>query len=166
MPDQKDEELKEILQAKLDHDRNLKSYALKGDVIEGAAQLQGIVDSLAEKEYAGEMAKSIPGINKVDNGISISTDGEITDRGVEFEAGEEIYADPRVNPQHIGVKSSRGVITLVGNVTDTREIEDARQAAKKARGVTKVVSQVKVKKPEFGLEEIFHSQVNNERDEK
>jgi len=161
---QKDEKLMEILQAKLEHDINLKSYALKGDVVEGEAQLQGIVDTLAEKEHAERIAKSISGIKNVDNGISISTDGEITDRGVEFEAGEEIYADPKVNSKHIGVKSAHGVVTLVGNVTDPVEIDDARAAASKARGVTKVVSQVKIQKPEMNLHEIFHSQVNNDED--
>jgi hyperosmotically inducible protein len=164
MPYQKDEELKEILQTKLNHDINLKSYALKGDVVEGEAQLQGIVDSLAEKEHAEQISKNISGIKKVENGIAISTDGEITDRGVEFEVGEEIFADSKVKSKHIGVKCSHGVVTLVGNVTEPQEIEDARNAASKARGVTKVISEVKVHKPKMGLDEIFHSQVNNDQD--
>lgn len=164
MPYQKDEELKEILQTKLDQDINLQSYALKGDVVEGEAQLQGIVDSLAEKEYAERITKNIAGIKKVENGIAISTDGPITDRGVEFEAGEELFSDPKVNSKHIGVKSSHGVVTLVGNVTDPQEIEDARNAVSKARGVTKVISEIKVQKPQTSLHEIFHSQVNNDQD--
>lgn len=102
--------------------------------------------------------------HNVDNGIAISTDGEITDMGVEFEAGEEILADTKVTPKHIGVKSSNGIVTLVGNVTDPREIEAARDAASKARGVTEVISQVKIQKPEMDLHEIFHSQVNNDND--
>lgn len=161
---QKDEELKEKLQTKLDQDFKLKSYALKGDVVEGEAQLQGIVDSLAEKEHAERVAKNINGITNVENGIAISTDGPITDRGVEFEAGEEIFADPKVNSKHIGIKSSHGIVTLVGNVADPQEIEDARNAASKARGVTKVISEVKVQKPKMSLDEIFHSQVNNDQD--
>lgn len=160
-----DEELQKALQRELENDKNLRSYALKGDVIEGEAQLQGIVDTLSEKEHAAKIARSISGIKKVDNGISISTDGEITDRGVEFEVAEELDADPKVNTKHIGAKSAGGMVTLVGTVSDRKEIEDARHAASTARGVTKVVSQVKIRKPEMTLEDIFHSQVNNDKED-
>ncbi|MDK2895471.1 MAG: hyperosmotically inducible periplasmic protein, partial [Moorella sp. (in: firmicutes)] len=37
--------------------------------------------------------------------------------------------------------------------------------AAKARGVTRVVSQVKVGEEEMSLEDIFHRQVNNDREE-
>lgn len=160
-----DEELQKSLQRELENDKNLRSYALKGDVIEGEAQLQGIVDTLSEKERAAKIARSISGIKKVDNGISISTDGKITDRGVEFEVAEELDADSKVNTKHIGAKSSGGMVTLVGTVSDRKEIEDARHAASTARGVTKVVSQVKIKEPEMTLEDIFHSQVNNDKED-
>ncbi len=160
----KDEKLKELLQNALQKDINLKGYALKGDVVEGEAQLQGIVDTLAEKEHAGNLTKNISGIKKVDNSISISTDGDITDSDVAFEVSEELSANPNINLKHISAKISGGVVTLVGNVTDPAEIEEARHTASKARGVTKVVSQVKVQKSEMNLEQIFHSQVNNDED--
>lgn len=75
---------------------------------------------------------------------------------------EELNANPNVNLKHIGAKSSDGIVTLVGNVTDPNEIEEARDSASKARGVTKVESQVKVQEPEMNLHQIFHSQVNND----
>lgn len=164
MNDQKDENLQEALQRNLEDDKNLKSYALKGDVVEGEAQLQGIVDTLAEKEHAGRIAKSISGIKKTDNSVAISTDGNITDSDVDFEVAEELNANPNVDLKHIGAKSSGGVVTLVGNASDPQEIEEALDSASKARGVTNVRSQVKVQKPELSLEEIFHSQVNNDEE--
>ena len=165
MSGQKDEKLKEALQRELEKDVNLKGYALKGDVVEGEAQLLGIVDTLAEKGHAENIAKSISGIKKVDNSISISTDGDITDGSVDFEVAEELNANPNVNLKHIGAKSSDGIVTLVGNVTDPNEIEEARYSTGKARGVTEVKSQVKVQKPEMSLEEIFYSQVNNDEED-
>ncbi len=164
MSRQKDDDLKKALQSALESDVNLKGYALKGDVVEGEAQLQGIVETLAEKEYAGKVAKSISGVKKVDNSISISTDGDITDSAVDFEVAEELNANPNVNLKHIGVKSSGGTVTLVGNVTDPAEIAEAINSAGKARGVTNVKSQVKVKEPEMTLDQIFHSQVNNDHE--
>ncbi|HEX3032922.1 MAG TPA: BON domain-containing protein [Bacillota bacterium] len=164
MSHQKDEQLKEVLQKDLKKDINLKGYALKGDVVEGEAQLQGIVETLSEKEHAEEVAESIPGVKKVDNSLSMSTDGPITDRWVDFEVAEELEANPRVNLKHIGAKSSGGVVTLVGTVSDPAEIEEASASASKARGVVRVESQVKVREPEMSLEEVFHSQVNNDSD--
>ena len=161
-----DETLQEKLREALQGDINLRSYGLTADVVEGEAQIQGIVDSLAEKEHAGRLAKSIPGIRGVANAVAISTDGDIRDADVSFEVAEELGADPGVDTRHIGAKASGGgTVTLVGNTADPGEIEAARRAASKARGVTKVVSQVKIRQPELSLEEIFHSQVRNDEED-
>ena len=162
MPNYSDENLKKALRKKLKDDINLRGYALEGDVVKGEARLQGIVDALAEKDHAANIAKSVAGIKKVDNGISVSTDGDITDSAVDFEVAEELNANPNVNLKHVGAKSSHGRVTLVGNAADPNEVEEALRSASKARGVTKVESQVKVRKPEMTLQEIFHSQVNND----
>jgi hyperosmotically inducible protein len=54
----------------------------------------------------------------------------------------------------------------LGNTEDPAEIEAAKQAAAKARGVREVVSQVKLKGPDdMSLEEIFHSQVRNDEED-
>ena len=158
----KDDEMRLEIQAILDQDKNLKSYALKADVVEGQAQLHGVVDVLAEKKRAEELARGVPGIRSVDAAISISTDGPITDSDVDFEVAEELSATPDIDPRHIGAKSSHGVVTLVGRTDDPDEIRAATKAAESARGVTVVRSRVKV---ERAPDEIFHSQVQNDRED-
>lgn len=153
------------LQRAFKADKDLKGYGLRVEAVEGEARLQGIVDTLIEKERATKLAQDIPGIKKVDNAISISTDGSITDSKVEFEVAEELAQAPGVSLQHIGSESHRGTVILKGEVLKPHEIEVARRAAAKARGVKKVISQVKVKKPLKTLEEIFHSQVRNDRED-
>lgn len=160
----KDSDLAARLQDALQHDINLKGYAIQGDVVEGEAQLVGLVDTLADKNHAQKIAQSIEGIKRIDNSITISTDGDITDSAVDFEVAEELNLNPKINQNHIGAKSSSGVVTLVGTVADASEIEEARQTASKARGVTRVDSQVKVEQPEMSLQDIFHSQVNNDEE--
>lgn len=128
----------------------------------GEAQLHGIVDTLSEKHHAERVAWSIEGIRKVDSAISISTDGKITDSDVEFEVSEELEADPDIDTRNIGARSSKGVVALVGHTDGPQEVEKARQAAAKARGVTRVVSHVKIGEEEFSPEEIFHSQVRTD----
>lgn len=164
MASEKDEILRKKVQEILENDKDLRSYALKADVVKGEAQLQGIVDTLIEKNRAEELVRKVPGIKSVANAISISTDGPITDKDVEFEVAEELAANPGVNLRHIGAESHDGIVILKGNVTDPGEIEAARSAAAKARGVKKIISQVKLKKPEEPLTEIFHTQVRNDSD--
>lgn len=172
----KDDMLKQDLQRVLDQDANLRSYHLEADVVEGQAQLHGVVDVLAEKKRAEDLARSITGIHDVDSAISISTDGPVTDKDVEFEVSEELDAAAGVDPKHIGAKSSRGVVTLVGRTDDPDEIKAARKAAESARGVAVVRSRVRVegaggKGVDGGAGEgdtspgrIFHSQVRNDRE--
>lgn len=158
----RDDSLKVLLQIALDSDKNLSGYGLRADVVEGEAQLHGIVDTLSEKHHAERIARSIDGIRKVDSAVSISTDGNITDSEVEFEVSEELEADPDIDTRNIGARSSKGVVALVGHTDDPAEVEKARQAAAKARGVTRVVSHVKIGEEELSPEEIFHSAVRTD----
>ncbi len=48
-----DNELRQRVRALLEEDKDLRGYALNADVVEGEIQLQGIVDTLNEKEREG-----------------------------------------------------------------------------------------------------------------
>ncbi|NPV70059.1 MAG: BON domain-containing protein [Firmicutes bacterium] len=159
-----DQETTQKVQEALRRDKNLRGYALEADVENGEAIVRGVVDTLSEKRHAGTVARGKPGVKSVDNVISLSTDGQTDDRDVEFEVAEELEADPSVNLRHIGAESSRGAVTLVGNTRDPDEVEAAKKAAAKARGVTSVTSQVKVHK-ELQPDELFHSQVRNDEED-
>jgi len=161
----KKEKLKNKVEKALAQDKELsKSYDINVDVIDGDVHLSGIVDTLADKNRAERLVRSVPEVQYLDNDLTISTDGAITDKGVEFEVSEELQADPRVNTKHIGAKSSRGKVFLVGHSDDPEEIKAAQEAASRARGVKEVISQVKPVKqdPETYL---FHSQVRNDQEE-
>ncbi|MGI9861420.1 BON domain-containing protein [Moorella naiadis] len=162
-----DASLREKVRQLLRKDKDLRSYGLNADVIEGEAQLQGIVDTLGEKERAGGLISKVPGVKSVANAVAISTDGAVRDEDVTIEVAEELDQDPRVDLRHIGAESvgGHGTVVLKGRAEDPAEMEAAREAAFKARGVTRVVSQVKVGGEEMSLENIFHSQVNNDREE-
>lgn len=155
-----EKELKQAFKASKD----LRSYGLRTEVVEEKARLQGVVDTLIEKERATALAQNIPGVEKVENAISISTDGPITDGEVGFEVSEELAKAPEVNPRHIWAESYRGTAILKGETSRPEEIEAARRAAAKARGVKEVLTQVKLKEPPTTLEDIFHSQVRNDKE--
>lgn len=162
---ERDTDLQRKVEDALRGDPESTMYDINIDVEDGNVHLTGIVDTLADKERFHREAAAVPGIKHIEDEISISTDGDITDRGVEFEVAEEMHADPRIDMKNIGVKSVKGKVFLVGHSNDPEEIEAAKEAASRARGVKDIIPQVKSKKDDPSLEEIFHSQVNND-DEK
>lgn len=138
------EELADKINLKLKNDQQLAPYALKAKVYEnGTVQIQGIVDVLEEKLQAEEYIWNFPGVKRVENNITVCTDGEIDDFDVAFEVSEELLANPEV-PDTVGVKVSGGEVQLVGSVNNYHQAKEAMETATKARGVTEVVSRLKL----------------------
>ncbi|WP_018086565.1 BON domain-containing protein [Desulfurispora thermophila] len=166
MHKQKDKQLLERVQQLLDSDADIRAYGLNAEMSNDLLQITGIVDTLADKKKVdGLLARY--GISTYRNDVTISTDGAINDRAVMFEVSEELSADPRVDLKHVGVKSIKGNVYLVGTVHDPDEERAAIEAASRARGVKNVISQLKVKPAGLDaddLEQIFHSQVNNDEE--
>lgn len=165
MSEKRDEILKQKVQAALDNDVRSKEYGLTADVVDGKARINGVVDTLAEREQVRQIVSQVGGIRAVESVVSVSTDGAITDDDVAFEVAEELAA-AGVNRRHVGVKSVKGVVFLQGRVDSREEVERAKAAAARARGVKEVISKLKVRSPgsydDESLEAIFHHQVNND----
>jgi hyperosmotically inducible protein len=167
MARESDDAVRRRVQRVLDQDTETGVYGLKANVINGEVQLTGIVDTLSEKEKVNKIVSSLEGVRGINNGISISTDGALDDEDVTFEVMEELNSDPRVDLKHIGARSVKGTVFLNGTVADPEERDAAVSAASRARGVWRVVSQLDMETAkELTLDEIFHSQVNNEREDK
>lgn len=165
MQNNSNSELRKRVQAALDADPDMSAYRVQAEAVDGEVQLTGIVDTAAERDKANEIVAKVPGVKRIENGITLSTDGSIDDRDVEFEVREELQAESGVDLKNIGVKSVRGKVFLMGSTDDPAEEQAAIEAAMGAHGVTEVISQVKAQTKEWGLKEIFHSQVRNDREE-
>ncbi|MGQ9512602.1 BON domain-containing protein [Thermodesulfitimonas sp.] len=158
-------ELKAVVEALLDSDKNLWGYGIRIDVDRNTVYLTDVVDTLSEKEYLTASVRAIPGVDQVVTDIAISTDGAIDDGAVLEEVAEELRV-AGVNLKHIGTKVKDGVVTLTGRTDDPAELDTARKAAAKARGVKKVTAAVSLSKGnQETLTTIFHSQVRNDREE-
>lgn len=138
------EELNEKLAEILEQDEYLGSYALKARCDEaGVVQLQGIVDVWDEKQQATVLLSEIPGVKRVENQITVCTDGAINDREVALEVSEELLANPEV-PKTVGCQVHGGEVQLVGTVSSLSEAHEAVESAGKARGVCGVKSQLRL----------------------
>lgn len=128
---------------RLADDQRLAPYALKAKVYDdGLVRIQGIVDVLKERDQAEELVRDIPGVRRVENNVTVCTDGGIDDEDVAFEVSEELLANPEV-PDSVGVKVSGGQVQLVGSIQNQGQALEAIETAEKARGVREVRNQLK-----------------------
>ncbi|SET21909.1 BON domain-containing protein [Anaerobranca gottschalkii] len=155
-----DSDLQNKVQGLFHNDKNLANYDIRVYSNQRGVELTGIVDSLSEKEYAETLVRShfnIPVINS----ISISTDGQIVDDDVYQELIEELKLR-NLDEENLQIQVHDGVVTLQGERPEN--IDDIVAAIKTARGVKEVHNFTSPEK-ETTLEDIFHSQVNNDREE-
>ncbi|MGB9887204.1 MAG: BON domain-containing protein [Moorellales bacterium] len=146
----------------LEADKDLRGYGLKAEVQGSRVTVSGVVDTLAEKQRAEELLRQLPGVEEVESGIALSTDGPVNDRAVTREVRQELAGAPGVDPRRVGAEVHGGTAVLKGTVFSPQEAKAAARAAAKARGVRRVVSHLHPPKPREELEHIFHQQVRND----
>mgnify|MGYP003862341109 CR=1 FL=1 len=127
-------DIAEEVRRAIEADEGMRPYGINVEATGGKVRLWGVVDVLAEKNRAEEIARSVQGVREVVNDLTISTDGKIRDSDVAFEAQEELAAEPGVDPRHIGATAKGGTVILKGEVKDEAEVNAAMEAAAKARG--------------------------------
>lgn len=137
-----DELLSSEIQASITADPGLRPYGIKVSSRKGIVLLEGIVDVLAEKMRAGEIASCVQGVTGIENNLTISTDGKITDSDVNFEVSEELRLAPDVDISKVYGESKKGVVHLKGDVDSPAEAKAAIWATAKARGVKDIVSHI------------------------
>ncbi|MDI6906195.1 MAG: BON domain-containing protein [Thermoanaerobacterales bacterium] len=162
----KDRLLAERAKDLLEEDPRFANYHLRTEVRDGRVVVTGIVDTLAEREELSHALAALPGVMALENDVSISTDGQITDAEVLEEVMEEFAQTRGLDVARVGAKVEGGIVRLVGRTEDPGEIQAAREAAAKGRGVREVISDVRIVEPGAPdtLENIFHSQVRNEKE--
>jgi osmotically-inducible protein OsmY len=113
------------------------------DSRDGHVTLSGMVDTLAEKRAAEEIATLINDIKGIENVITIATDGTITDKKVESEVIEKLR-DSKYSEMLAGVGASveGGTAVLKGAVETLRYKKLAVNEAEKAIGVKDVISNI------------------------
>jgi osmotically-inducible protein OsmY len=70
-----------------------------------------------------------------------------TDKQLQQDVIAELNWEPSVNPAHIGVEVSNGVVTLAGHVTSYTEKFNAERAAQRVAGVLALAVEMDVKLP-------------------
>lgn len=129
-------------------DKEMRESALDINVYcrDGFVTLTGMVDTLSEKRAAEEIASSVQCIKGIENNLTISTDGTITDKQIEAEVIEKLR-DSEFKDRLFGVSANveSGIAILKGSVKTLRDKNRAINEAEKALGVKDVVSNIEIK---------------------
>lgn len=120
------------------------------EVDKDMVQLNGFVDTEAERVRAEEIARSIEGVASVENNLKLQphdrTVGEyVDDKALVVEVKAALAEDPVAHTLKIDVEVDHGVVSLGGHVDTEAEREAALNATKKVAGVVKVINNLDVR---------------------
>ena len=100
--------------------------------------MSGIVDVLADKAVAEQIAWRVPGVKDVENGLTVAMDGEFDDKQIKKELVDRLSRTK--DTRSIGVRVSKGTVTLLGEVENLAQAKAALREAQGTRGVKDVLS--------------------------
>lgn len=131
-------EIKDLL------DREMIASALdkKIQCKDGYVTLTGFADTLAEKNAAEELAKRISGVKSVENCLTISTDGTISDKKIEANVIKKLEGHPNLTP--VNSRVQRGQVVLEGRIETLTDKKESIKLASKALGVKEVISHLEI----------------------
>jgi len=113
---------------------------------DGIVRLEGVVTSLAAKQYADLEAKKIHGVVGVENNLVLSPMG-IPDAAVEQHIRRRLVNSAVIESQGIEVKVEHGTAWLKGSVATWTEGQEAELLAEEIRGVREVKNEITVDVP-------------------
>lgn len=134
------------------------ALSINVDTDGGRVYLTGGVEKRATQELAEEVARSIHGVSKVDNRLTLkggsgenavehamtSTELEVQDAALELRVGKNLLGEIGRHALSLEVESTDGVVSVRGKVPDRQRKDLALKAAQGTPGVKKVIDLIEV----------------------
>lgn len=109
---------------------------------DGHVRLHGVVDTLAQKKAAEEIARQASGVRTVENGLAVHVEKERDAEVVRRTLAGRFARHPRM--EGVSAEVVKGVVTLRGHVETAEDEQEAMTMAMGAAGVKEVNSYLKV----------------------
>lgn len=119
------------------------------EVIEGRVHLTGNVDTAETRVDAVRLAWQPEGVVEVINEININKESTIKEifqkRWIKAQLVSKLIAEDNVRSVNYSIEVVSGVVYLMGTARDANELDNVTKIASKIKGVTKVISHVRLK---------------------
>lgn len=130
---------------------DIKSFDIKVETRKGEVMLSGFVDNQAQIDMAVASTRNVEGVKGVDNKITLkqgeaSIGNKLDDSVITTKVKTALLADASIKSLDIMVVTSKGEVQLSGFVNNQGQIDRASEVAKGIEGVTKVSSDMSIKK--------------------
>jgi hyperosmotically inducible protein len=126
-----------------------KARNIDVEVYRGEVQLNGFVDSAAEKAAAATTARSVQGVQAVRNNLEIRADrsaGEVVDDTIIVaRVKAALIGDTRTKAHQIEVQANDGMVQLGGFVDSSASKAAAAEVARSVSGVKSVSNDLQVR---------------------
>jgi hyperosmotically inducible periplasmic protein len=153
------------IEAKYFASPEVKAHRIDVDTRNGLVTLEGTVDSEAQRDAAGSIARSVEGVTRVENKLLVRAAGDAAadtprhhaeDRSLPRRDGRspawitakvqsQYYLNPSLKPWRIDVDTaSSGAVTLSGSVDSEADRGEAVRIARATEGVTAVNDNLRV----------------------
>lgn len=162
----KDEMIVDHVKDQLEEEMQGSAMDINVSCRDGCVQLSGMVDVLSERKFAEEVARGVDGIRKIENGITIAMDGQITDRHMEKEIRDNLFTSESKNRVgRVGINVNDGTAYLVGHVNTLKDAHLAMAIASKVRGIKNVVNNINIttvgEYDDVTINNTIHQRINN-----
>jgi hyperosmotically inducible protein len=132
-------------------DDYVKSLDVKVVTRKGVVMLSGFADNQAQIDRSILVTKSVPGVNTVDNKMSLkegiqSVGNKIDDTVITAGVKSAMLQDPMMKSMEVSVSTRKGEVQLSGFVDSSLQLNHAVDVAKRVDGVSSVVNNMTVKK--------------------
>ena len=144
--------------------QHLSPFDIDVDVKDGIATLRGDVDTSVDKDLAGELAKGIDGIRRVDNQLQISGKSgdrsrhgfmeQVDDANITAKVKSQLLWNSNTQGMRIDVDTEGGVVSLRGEVASAAEADLAAQIARNTSGVRRVDNHLSVNPNQQHVEQL------------
>ena len=134
----------------LARDPATSAYRIEVETYRGDVQLNGFVGTADMKSSASRVAKSVGGVKKVSNNLTVQSSdrsaGEVVDDGViTAKVKAALISDPNVAGHEVNVQTREGVVQLAGFVDSGDQKAKASEVTRRVAGVKQVDNQLEVK---------------------
>ncbi len=132
-------------------DPEAKSFEIKVETRKGQVQLSGFVDSRAHMDNAIAIARTVQGVQGVEDAMSLkdgkASIGNTVDDGiVTAKVKSALLADAGVKGLDVAVVTRKGEVQLSGYVDNQAQIDRAAAIARGVEGVQRVDNEMSIKK--------------------